>query len=190
MASTFPTALDAFTNPTATSLLTSPNHAQQHSDINDAVEALEAKVAIGATVLGTYTAYTPTWNNLTVGDGTVVSYFSRVNNLVHFHGRLTWGTTTSCSGSINLVLPVAIGTNFGSATSGQMFGFLQMNDVSAGTFYSGFGQTNAGAVSARLRTYNVIALSNGIQASNINNVFPITWAVGDIWYWNFTYEAA
>jgi hypothetical protein len=76
------------------------------------MEAVQTKLAIGNTVIGTYTAYTPTWNNVTVGNGTVVSYFSRVNNLVHFHGRLTWGSTTSCSGSINVSLPVSIGTNF------------------------------------------------------------------------------
>ena len=69
MASTYPTSLDAFTNPTATSLLTSPSHAQQHADINDAMEAVQTKLAIGNTVLGNYTAYTPTAATWAVGDG-------------------------------------------------------------------------------------------------------------------------
>tara|TARA_R110000868_G_scaffold153750_5_gene379614 strand:+ start:1604 stop:2380 length:777 start_codon:yes stop_codon:yes gene_type:complete len=47
MATNFPTSIDNFTNPTTTSLLTSPSHAGQHSDINDAVEAIET--AIGTT---------------------------------------------------------------------------------------------------------------------------------------------
>lgn len=47
MASSYPTSIDAFTNPTGASLLTSPDHAGQHSDINDAVEAIET--AIGTT---------------------------------------------------------------------------------------------------------------------------------------------
>ena len=63
MASTYPTSLDSFTNPTSTSLLTSPSHAQQHSDINDAMEAVQTKLAIGNTVIGTYTSYTPTWTS-------------------------------------------------------------------------------------------------------------------------------
>jgi hypothetical protein len=58
MASTYPTSLDAFTNPTSSDLLTSPSHSQQHSDINDAMEAVQTKLAIGNTVIGTYTAYT------------------------------------------------------------------------------------------------------------------------------------
>ena len=75
MASTYPTSIDAFTNPATTNSLTSPSHAQQHSDINDAVEALEAKVAIGNTVLGTWIDYTPTWTasttNPVLGNGSI-----------------------------------------------------------------------------------------------------------------------
>lgn len=44
MAITFPTTLDSLTNPTATDGLDSPDHATQHANANDAIEALEAKV--------------------------------------------------------------------------------------------------------------------------------------------------
>lgn len=46
MAIAYPTALDSLTNPTSTNAVTSPSHAQQHSDANDAIEALEVKVGI------------------------------------------------------------------------------------------------------------------------------------------------
>jgi len=46
--SNFPTSLDSFVNPTTNDFLNSPNHVSQHSDINDAVEALEAKLGISA----------------------------------------------------------------------------------------------------------------------------------------------
>lgn len=46
MAINFPTSLDSLTNPTGSDNLNSPDHAGQHSDINDAVEALETKVGI------------------------------------------------------------------------------------------------------------------------------------------------
>ena len=51
MATNFPTSLDALTNPTGSSSLTSPDHAGQHADINDAVEALEAKVGINSSAV-------------------------------------------------------------------------------------------------------------------------------------------
>lgn len=46
MASNFPSSLDTFTNPSSTDALDSVSvpHATQHSDLNDAVEALQAKV--------------------------------------------------------------------------------------------------------------------------------------------------
>lgn len=48
MTTSFPSSLDNFTNPTATDRLntvTVPHH-QQHTDANDAIEAVEAKVGI------------------------------------------------------------------------------------------------------------------------------------------------
>lgn len=50
MATTFPTALDSFQNPTSTTPTNSSSlgHAAQHININDAVEALQAKVGINS----------------------------------------------------------------------------------------------------------------------------------------------
>ena len=46
MASNYPTSLDSFANPSSTDAMDSVSvpHATQHSDLNDAVEALQAKV--------------------------------------------------------------------------------------------------------------------------------------------------
>lgn len=49
----YPTSLDVLTNPTTNDFLNSPNHVQQHGDVNDIVEALEAKLGIGASVAAT-----------------------------------------------------------------------------------------------------------------------------------------
>jgi hypothetical protein len=48
MATNFPTSLDVLTNPTGASSLTSPDHAGQHTDANDAIEAIEAAIGITA----------------------------------------------------------------------------------------------------------------------------------------------
>jgi len=56
LAINYPTSLDNFTNPSATSSLDSPSHSLQHSDTNDALEALEAKVGIGASPAGSATS--------------------------------------------------------------------------------------------------------------------------------------
>lgn len=48
MSTSFPAALDAFTNPTSSNTLanSTPSHSQQHANLNDAVSALEAKVGV------------------------------------------------------------------------------------------------------------------------------------------------
>lgn len=57
MAITFPTTLDALTNPTSTDLLENAvaalDHDVQHSNANDAIEALEAKVGINSSAVTT-----------------------------------------------------------------------------------------------------------------------------------------
>ena len=53
MSSTFPTTLDSFTDPTATSKLNSPDHAAQHANKNDALEKIEAKVGVDGSAVTT-----------------------------------------------------------------------------------------------------------------------------------------
>lgn len=52
MATSFPGALDDFTNPNSGNTLDSPSHSSQHSDANDALEAVEAKVGINNSPAG------------------------------------------------------------------------------------------------------------------------------------------
>ena len=51
MATNFPTSLDVFTNPTGTDSVSTVDHAAQHANKNDAVEALEAKVGIDSSAV-------------------------------------------------------------------------------------------------------------------------------------------
>lgn len=46
MAINYPLSLDTFTNPTSFDTLATIDHASQHSNVNDAVKALETKVGV------------------------------------------------------------------------------------------------------------------------------------------------
>ena len=48
MATNFPGSQDTFTNPTSGSSLSSPSHADQHTNVNDAIEAIETALLDGA----------------------------------------------------------------------------------------------------------------------------------------------
>lgn len=67
----FPSALPTLTNPTTGSNTNSPSHAQQHADANDNIEALCAKLGIGAA--------TPVANRLLTGTGAGTSDWSKVS---------------------------------------------------------------------------------------------------------------
>ena len=59
MTTNFPSGLDAFTNPSATDAMDSVTvpHATQHADLNDAVEALQAKVGVDGSAVTTSLDY-------------------------------------------------------------------------------------------------------------------------------------
>jgi hypothetical protein len=187
MAINYPTSLDSFTNPSASSLLTSPSHAQQHSDINDAMEAVQTKLAIGNTVIGTYTAYTPlTFTNVTVGNGTRVAYFCRVNNFVHFFGNFTLGSTSAITGNIIINLPVSM--DAATAATGLSVGLTYSWDVSTGILHPGdmFTAGATGSVNASL--WN--AAGTFVSRTGISSGNPFTWTTGDKFFFNLYYKAA
>jgi hypothetical protein len=62
LATSFPTGLDALTNPTSGNTLASPDHAGQHADANDAIEALEAKVGVNGSAVTSSLDYKVTNN--------------------------------------------------------------------------------------------------------------------------------
>ncbi len=59
MPTNFPTTLDNFTNPTSSDAMNSVTvpHAAQHANLNDAVEALEAKVGVNSSAVTTTLDY-------------------------------------------------------------------------------------------------------------------------------------
>ena len=57
---------------------------------------------------GARQTWTPTYTNLTIGNGTVTSDYTIINRLVHFEWRLLVGSTTSSSGPMRVSLPVNI----------------------------------------------------------------------------------
>ena len=57
MATSFPSGLDSLTNPSSGDSLSSPSHSAQHANVNDAVEALEAKVGVNGSAVTTSLDY-------------------------------------------------------------------------------------------------------------------------------------
>lgn len=131
MATNYPSSLDSFTNPTSSDSLNSPSHSDQHANANDAIEALEAKLGIGASpagsavagqVLSVSTGGTTTWSNI----GTA----SITGGTTGYVLTSTAGSATTWSPSGVIVPVVAAGTAAYTLANGDQGKLLQFN----GTF--------------------------------------------------------
>ena len=175
MATNFPTGLDSFTNPGTTSALNSPSHAGQHADINDAMEAVQAKIGVNTTTgtLFEWVDYTPSYNDFTVGNATVISQYCRINEIVFWRFELEVGSTTAfhASSAPRISYPIAAEETWLAATGGNLF----CEDTSGTDYYGALYRYSGTEV--RLGYFNVS--SNKIKFDSIDATAPFTWTTGD-----------
>lgn len=115
------------------------------------------------------TSWTPTWTNLTVGDGTTEqSTWVRIGNTIFFTLFVTFGSTSSISGAPSFSLPAAAANAF---TVNALY-----YDDSATTYYegrcTGFASAAALAVSNSSSTY--------LTTTVLSSTVPFTWATDDL----------
>ena len=118
MATNFPTSIDALTNPTGASSLTSPDHAGQHTDANDAIEAIETQIGTTASPVLARLASPSFTGNLSVDTDTL--FVDGTTNKVGI-GTVTPSTALAVIGPLVTVSSQTgvIGT-FGSSSSGRL----------------------------------------------------------------------
>jgi hypothetical protein len=163
MASSFPSSLDAFTNPSSTDAMDSVSvpHATQHADLNDAVEALEAKVGADSSAVSSSHDYKIAQLEaishgkiLQVLQTTKVDSFSTTSSSnVDITGYSVSITPTSATSKILVMCQIAVGHSAGGAncfltlvrdstdlfvtTAGtQTLGTIEWNNQSAFAEYS------------------------------------------------------
>ena len=153
--------------------------AQKEATINAALDALDAQIG------GAWTSWTPTWTNLSVGNGTVVAKYAKNGKLVHARVSLVFGSTTSVSGDIQFTLPVTAATD--STTLKLPFGPSRGWDASATTVYTG-AVAYVDTTHAGIR----FALASGTYVTQAvaSSTVPFTWTTSDEISGQFIYEAA
>ncbi len=207
MAISFPTSLDNFTNPSSGNTLDSPSHSLQHSDINDAVEALEAKLGIGASPAGSATSgqvltaqgggtalwatpdyagswisYTPTWTRLTVGNGTNTFAYQKYGKLVAIRFSFVMGSTSSMGSDPIFSLPV----NCAIYPFSTPFGQVYIEDAGVAGYF--------GLARYTSQTGILLSLvgSSGSFTTNAgwSSTAPFTWGTNDYFSGQVFYESA
>lgn len=140
MASTFPGAIDSFTDPLSNSPLNSPSHSTLHSDINDAVEKVEQYMGLVKVIPtsvssagGTAATLNSTTGTVTVGNGNTSVTVTCFSSLYDNYRVLMSSTAASVETFLKL--------QFGSATT-SYYG-TQFYDLYTGGD-TGYARTNNG----------------------------------------------
>jgi len=151
------------------------------------VLTVAAGVPSWATVSGggfTYAAYTPTFTNFTLGNGTInVARWAQSGKMVHVYGQVTLGSTSSVTGNITLSLPA---TASSSIVGINCVGNVTFGDDGVGSF-GGF---------ARLQSTTTLRLDVLGASGTYTNILgtsatvPMTWTNLDDFRFSLVYEAA
>ena len=193
MATNFPASLDSLTNPSSSDSLNSPSHSAQHANSNDAIEALQAKVGADSSAvtssldykvaqletLGTATAFTPSWTNLTPGNATETWYYTQVNDLILVQGQTLFGSTTSITGAVQMNHPI------GSAIVENMI-IGHSYCVGGGDLRIGMSQATPGEITPYVFTID----GTYIDRAQITATSPFTWASGYSLRMSYIYQLA
>ncbi len=136
--------------------------------------------ATGLEWAGTYTTYTPTFVNFTLGNGTAVGRYLQIGKVVLVEIKVTLGSTSSMGTDPYILLPV----NAAMTTSVQANVTLQ--DAGTGEYVGAAGNP----FNDSLRLFAVGASGSYANYVLITPTIPFTWATNDIFSIKATYEAA
>lgn len=128
-----------------------------------------------------YSVYTPSLNNVTLGNGSISGVYARLGEFVVGGFNLTFGSTTSVSGLIGIGLPFSV---LNSATNIPGFP-VWLGDSGTNTFI-GTGQPVP--TTSRIDIYAQNASSTYVFYGFTSATVPFTWTTNDSIYGTFTYR--
>lgn len=137
---------------------------------------------------GVWKSWTPTWTNLTVGNGTGDYKYTQIGKTVIARFSFIFGSTSAFTGTPYLTLPVAPNASYINTNKRTyMSGDLHIED-NATVGYNGWIRFQDDPVRLTLGQYTVSGTYS--QLSSISATAPFTWTTGDFFYGQVVYEAA
>jgi hypothetical protein len=115
--------------------------------------------------------YTPTWGNLTLGNGTEDFRFTINGQTMTYIGELVFGSTSAVTGNVNVSTPTAIS----NPDAANQIGTATLFDAT-GDVYVGLPQTLS---SSAFSIYAVDASSTYSHRQALSASIPFTWTTSD-----------
>lgn len=141
---------------------------------------------MGSTLLPNlgWITYTPSNDNVTLGNGTETARYYRIGKLVCVSYRLTFGSTTSFTGTVNIGLP---------STSVSYAAGVGISTDSGTSNFNLFPVVDPASAKAVLRSQS-IGTHTGTQYPRwdnaTNSTTPFTWTTNDVVSFSIVYEEA
>ena len=132
-----------------------------------------------------WTTWSPTWTNVTVGNGTVNARYSQMGKTVFVQIQLIFGSTTSITGNAIFTLPVTASTA-ALQTSENAQGWAVLRDATVGNYYGWVNFRSSTTAAFEVGTTNATYLVK----SDTSATSPFTWTTSDQMIADFFYEAA
>jgi hypothetical protein len=146
---------------------------------NNLVLRANSSTATGLEWAGTYTAYTPSFTNFTLGNGTVVARYCQIGKTVFLEIKVTLGSTSVMGSDPYIFLPVNAKTLYG------MQGSVTIQDYGTVEYLGGA----ANPYNDTLRLFAVGAGGTYANYGVVTSTVPMTWTTNDNFTIRATYEA-
>jgi hypothetical protein len=131
-----------------------------------------------------FASWTPTWTNLSVGNGTQTAKYVQIGKTVIAHVSLVLGSTSTVGTGPLFTLPVTAVSYTGGAEFSLSIAHFEHTGVSAAVGEVGIISTTQG----QLLVFN--AAGTYLAYTGITASVPFAWATSDQIYFQISYEAA
>ena len=133
---------------------------------------------------GAWLSWTPTFANMTLGNGTITAAYIQFDKTVHYRFKFVLGSTSTVGTSPTFTFPVTASSNY--VASVDLMGYGTLSHSGSADYF--------GAVRSASSTTGLI-ISTGVSGANtihsgVTATAPFTWATGDRIGMYGTYEAA
>ena len=147
---------------------------------NDSILTAASGEATGLKYAGLSTSFTPSWTNVTVGNGTNVASYTQVGKIVTVRGKLTLGSTSSITGQPQFTLPITAKDADGAP------GLIEFGDFGVAGYLG-----HVYFPSTTVVNFWVTTVSGTYPSwTAVSSTVPFTFGTNDLICYRFTYEAA
>jgi hypothetical protein len=148
---------------------------------NDLVLTADSTQATGLAYRGAWTNWTPTYTNMTIGNGTVIARYQKIGKIVNLFFRFVLGSTSTIGTSPNISLPI-------SSSQSEIIYPCRYLDAGV-TSYFGIASMGGGTSVMQFQEMRVNSTYGDI-IGNITATVPFTWTTNDTITLQASYEVA